>query len=360
LFLIDAVLTVVAVFQVQLAMQYEAVVTIVIQALDTAIILGLIWLRAGLLVIVASPVVSGCVGLIVAYLLVRRRFAISLSVEAGRVRQLLVDAAPVGLTTMIVVLYVKTDAVILGVLATSTDVGLFAAAYKPIEYALLALVLPINVLFPLLSRWHGLDGRLFRLVYWRGAAALLALTLPLVVVIFVATEPIVSTLYPSGFAPAAVPLRILALALPLMVLSAWQGFALLAGGHQRITVAYDSAALVLNVGLNLVLIPKLGYMGAALSALFTSLFVAVCAWTAATRRLDVRAEPDRRLIRVVLANTALALTLLVGSSVVPLWALVPLALGAYPVWLLLSGAVTRSEIALFIPVQRAAVPAAER
>jgi O-antigen/teichoic acid export membrane protein len=349
LFLVDAMLGLMAVFQVRLKMHYEALVTIAMQAVDTAVILALIQLQAGLLLLVASPVASGMVGIAIAFMLVRRRFPITLSLDITRLRQLLIDAAPIGLTTVIVVLYIKTDAVILGLLATPGDVGLFGAAYKPIEYVLLALMLPINVLFPLLSRWHHSDPRQFRILYWRGADALLGLTLPLVVLVLVAAEPIVLTLYAADFVAAALPLRILALALPLMVLSAWQGFALLAGGHQRITVAYDAAALVVNVLLNLILIPTLGYVGAALTAVLTSLFVAACAWTAAGRRLDVRGEPPLRLLPIVTANALLAVTLGLGATVLPLWAVVPLALIAYPLWLFLCRAVTRAEIELLLP-----------
>ncbi|HET7699867.1 MAG TPA: flippase [Candidatus Limnocylindria bacterium] len=359
LFLVDAVLSVVAVFQVRLAMHFEALVTIVIQAIDTAIILVLIQLQAGLLLLVASPVVSGIAGVAVAVILVRRRFPLALSIDRRRMRGMLMDALPIGITTMIVVLYIKTDAVILGLLATPTDVGLFGAAYKPIEYALLALMLPINVLFPLLSRWHGQERGLFRMLYWRGADALLALTLPIVVVVVVAAEPIVRTLYADSFAGAADPLRVLAMALPFMVLSAWQGFALLSGGHQRITMVYDAAALVLNVVCNLVLIPRLGYLGAAVTAVITSVFVAACAWSAAAVRLDVHGGEHMRLARVIAANGVLALTIVAGAQVAPLWLATPVALALYPVWLLVSGVVSRAELRLLSPARAGGVPAAE-
>ena len=354
LFLVESLLSVMAVFQVRLAMQYEAIVATAIQALDTAIILALISLKASLIVIVGSPVVSGAIGITIALALVRRRFPLAMRVDVARLRRLLIESAPVGLTTMIVVLYVKTDAVILGLLATPTDVGLFAAAYKPIEYALLALMLPINVLFPLLARWCGTDRRLFQLVYWRGADALLAFTLPIAVVVFVGAGPIVTALYAADFASSTTPLRLLALGLPLMVLSAWQGFALLAGGHQRVTVAYDAAALVVNVSANLVLIPAIGYMGATIAAFATSLFVAICAWTAAGLLLDVRGEAGLRLRSIVLANGALAVVLVGGSLVAPVWAALPVAMALYPFWLLVFGAVTRAEVVSLLPMRRTA------
>lgn len=359
LFLVDAVLSVVAVFQVRLAMHYEALVTTLIQIIDTVIILLLIQLNAGLLLLVSSPVVSGVAGVAVAVALMRRRFPLALSVDRGRMRRMLVDALPIGVTTMIVVLYIKTDAVILGLLATPVDVGLFGAAYKPIEYALLALMLPINVLFPLLSRWHGQERGLFRMLYWRGADALLALTLPIVVVVIIAAEPIVRTLYADGFAGAADPLRVLAIALPFMVLSAWQGFALLSGGHQRITMLYDAVALVLNVACNLILIPRLGYLGAAVTAVITSVFVAACAWSAAAMKLDVHGAERMRLARVVMANGVLAATIVAGAQVAPLWLVAPVALALYPAWLLATGVVSRAELRLLSPVRGARVPAVE-
>lgn len=354
LFLIEAVLSLAAVFQIRLAMQYEALVTIAIQVVDTAIILALIRMHASLIWLVAAPVISGVVGIALAVWLVRRRFPIQLSIDVSKLRQLLVDAAPVGLTTVIVVLYVKTDAVILGLLATPSDVGLFAAAYKPIEYALLALMLPINVLFPLLSRWSSTEPRLFRLLYWRGADALLALTLPVVVVAVLAAEPITVALYAPEFAAAATPLRLLACALPLMVLSAWQGFALLSGGHQRVTVAYDAVALLVNVAANLILIPRLGYLGAAFAALGTSVLVAACAWTFAARRLDVRGGTHLRLGRVLLANAVLAAMLVGGSALTSIWIALPVALLLYPCWLLAFGVVSRAEVGMLMPARRPA------
>lgn len=344
LFVTEAMLSVTAVFQMRLAMQYEALVSVVIQAVDTVLILSLIAAGAGLLVIVAAPVASGVVGVVVAYTLVRRRFATRLSVEISRLPRLLIEAAPVGLTLVLAVIYLRIDSVLLGLLATPQDVGLYGAAFKPIEYLLLASAVVINTLFPLLARWHRRDAERFATLYWRGTDVLLALALPIPIILFAFAEPIVATFYAPSFLPAALPLRLLGIGVVLMILSAWQGFTLLSAGRQRITVAYDLVGLALNLTLNFALIPRFGFVGAAIAALVTAAFVNISASLLTWRLLGVgRGGP--RLMPLLATNGVFA-GLILGASVagVPWWVGLLMASAAYPVLLVVCGVTNLDEL----------------
>ena len=107
-------------------------------------------------------------------------------------------------------------------------------------------------------------------------------------------------------------------------------------------------SLGVNVFLNLLLIPRLGYLGAAVASLATSIFIAGCAvW--AGRALMGLTPAFRRLLPVLLANAALALTLwlaLRGAS----W-LVAAGVGmlAYPFYLLVFKTATIDELRLIVP-----------
>lgn len=344
LFITEAMLSVTAVFQMRLAMQYEALVSVVIQAVDTALILVLISAGAGLFVIVAAPVASGLVGIAVAYTIARRRFLVRLSVELSRLPQLLIEAAPVGLTLVLAVIYLRIDSVLLGLLAGPHDVGLYGAAFKPIEYLLLASAIVINTLFPLLARWYRRDAERFASLYWRGTDVLLAFALPIPIILIAFAEPIVATFYAPSFLPAALPLRLLGIALVLMILSAWQGFALLAAGRQRVTVAYDVVGLALNLTLNFVLIPRFGYVGAAIAALGTAAFVNVAASLLTWRLLPVhRGGP--RLVPLVATNGLFAV-LLVAAAIAgaPWWASLLASSAAYPLLLIACGVTNLDEL----------------
>jgi O-antigen/teichoic acid export membrane protein len=344
LFVTEAVLSVTAVFQVRLAMQYEALVMIVIQAVDTALILALIAAGAGLHWIVAAPVASGVVGVVFAYTIARRRFHARLTVDFSRLPRLLVEAAPVGLTLVLAVMYLRIDSVLLGLLATPQDVGLYGAAFKPVEYLLLASAVVINTLFPLLARWYRRDAERFAALYWRGTDVLLALALPIPILLLAFAEPIVATFYAPSFLPAALPLRLLGIAVVLMILSAWQGFALLSAGRQRVTVAYDIVGLVLNLVLNFALIPSYGFVGAAIAALITAVFVNVASSVLAWRLLDVR-HGGSRLLQLVSANVLFAVMILMTSATgVVWWTTLLVSSAAYPFFLIICGVTNLREL----------------
>ena len=112
--------------------------------------------------------------------------------------------------------------------------------------------------------------------------------------------------------------------------------------------AWHAGALVFNVGLNRVLIPLAGPMGAAVAALATSVLVAGSTMVFAARRLFVSLD-RRRALRLVVANSCLALVAFLGIVVGMPWpGAASAALIAYPLFLWLWRAARRDEIALVL------------
>jgi O-antigen/teichoic acid export membrane protein len=349
----DALLSIVAVFQFRLAMQYEALVSAGAQVIDSALIISLIWLHGGLWALVAAPVVSGVCGAGFAAWLARRNFPERPGFDRQLLGPMMRDALPVGLTLLLAVVYLKVDGVLLGVLATREDVGLYGAAQKPIEYLLAGSAVILVPLFPLLSRFCGSDPVAFRQVYRRGSQVILCLTLPIPVGLLFLGQPIVQTLYASAFSASAQPLVVLAAALVAMVYNVFQGFTLLAGNHQRVALLYDAAGLAVNLGLNIFLIPRMGYQGPAIAALVTSLFVLASASIATHRVMGVVFDP-LGLGRVVLANALFGLVLwLLVRAGLPWIAAGILASAIYPICLLLVRATSISEIQDLLATRRA-------
>jgi O-antigen/teichoic acid export membrane protein len=149
-------------------------------------------------------------------------------------------------------------------------------------------------------------------------------------------------------------LRILGLALVFMMVNIWQGFTLLSAGRQRVTLGYDTAGLVLNLGINVVLIAWLGYVGPAIAALVTSVFIVCCATIAVKRVLGVNIGigPMRG---VVLASAALGVGLGLLLQLGTPWPLAAvIASLSYPCWLLVFRVTTWAEIRSIIAARPAA------
>ena len=137
---VDAVLGIVLVcFQVHVVQQYEAVVRVSAEALETGLVLLLIGLQVGFLWLFAPPVAGLLLGLVLAVAFARRRF--SAAVAAGPPAGPLPGArgvAVLGPALLIGVLYLKLDTLILAALRPSRDVGIYGSAYQPVEYLFLA------------------------------------------------------------------------------------------------------------------------------------------------------------------------------------------------------------------------------
>jgi len=345
----DALLAIGAIFHVRIAAQYEAFVSTAAQLAETVAILGLIILQANLEQLIAAGVVARLASVLLAWAIARGRFGVVPRLDLSRLPAMLRESVPVGLTLLIAVAYLKLDGVLLGVMATPTDVGLYGAAYKLIEYPLLGLTVALSPLFPLLARWYLGDRPKFMMLHRAGLDALTAVTLPLAVLAVLVGEPLLSTMFPPEFLASAGALAVLSFTLVIIAHNGWQGFGLLAAGFQRATFFYDAVGLVVNVGLNLLLIARFGFMGAAWAALLTSLFIGVCSIVAAVRLMGVAAV-GARLVGTLAANGALAAVLWALLSAGLPWGVATIAaLASYPVWILVFRAVRMAELQSLLP-----------
>jgi O-antigen/teichoic acid export membrane protein len=130
-------------------------------------------------------------------------------------------------------------------------------------------------------------------------------------------EPIIRLLYGDRFAPAAGATRLLVVGAALMSLTVLGIFLLTAAGKQRYYPGIALLGLALNVGLNLVLIPKMSYDGAAVSTVVTSAVTVVLLWLVIERFMPVKGLlPIRPLATLVLLTSAVAA---VGQLAVDRW-----------------------------------------
>ena len=174
------------------------------------------------------------------------------------------QALPFGAFVVVLYLYSYADTVMLGVIRGDEETGLYNAAYRIYEgLANVGQVLQ-TVLTPRLSRHYAASrgaahGRLAR----GGLLAGGLLALPIAALGFVLAGPAVTLLFGSAYAAAGGVLQLLAagfvVVFPLCALHAVALSAGASGWLLRTAVI----GCVLNVGLNLVLIPRFGMHGAA-------------------------------------------------------------------------------------------------
>jgi O-antigen/teichoic acid export membrane protein len=186
---------------------------------------------------------------------------------------------PFALAFVITTLYFKIDVPILLSFRGLAEVGLYTFAYKPIESLLFVPVTIMNVAFPVLAVYHTESRERLHNATNRFFKALFGLGWPITVGT-VLLAPGINGLFDRShqFGPSAAALQVLGAGIFLMFVTNAFIAALNAMDRQVLFTWAALVSLVVNVGLNLFLIPAFGYLGAAWATNLTELALLVTGW----------------------------------------------------------------------------------
>jgi O-antigen/teichoic acid export membrane protein len=234
--------------------------------------------------------------------LVTRRYA-HIELRKGRSlwRPLIKVALPIGLAGTLVTVYYRIDSVLVFTIKGSDEAGIYGAAYRfldPVQF------LPISVMaavFPVLSALHSSDPDRVRRLVQRGGEYLLIGSLGILAATIALAGPLVDLLLGDGFERSATVLPILMLAFVFISLGYLGGYLTPIVGKQWRLVLYASVGVVVNIGLNLLLIPPHGAVGAAWATAATELVVNVLTLVTAFRALHFTPALGRAAMTVVAA-----------------------------------------------------------
>jgi O-antigen/teichoic acid export membrane protein len=231
-------------------------------------------------------------------------------------------AFPLGIIQLVGNIYSWIDSILLSLLRTSTELGFYSVAFNVINVLgsipsfLMQALIPslVNADLPEISR---LANRAVYVLFCIGA--------PLAVGGIVLRVDIISVLAGPRFLPAATALAILAGTIPVTFLQTALGYTSVSIDRYRPLLVVSVATLVLNIAINLILIPKFGASGAA-GALLASEIVSLVATYVVFRHLSgVRVRWMGLWRPIVAAAAVLVLLPLRGSlwsHLVPVMAVV--------------------------------------
>lgn len=247
-------------------------------------------------------------------------------------------SAPLAVAILAINVYYSADSILLGLLRTSTEVGYYAAAYKLVLPWLLIASIVGLLAMPRLAADLAENRDVLETVE-RLARLLFALGLSVAVAGTLLAESLVIAVFGPAYRPAIVPLVILIWSVVTVLANASFGFYMLARRDDRRYMWIAVAGAVLNLGLNVVLIPDFGMVGAGVATLAAEVLVlSSILW--ATRHVSLSTVPRAAAGAVVVAG-------LTGLAVLPIRdSLVAIATGtaAFAAALLLTKSVRLAEI----------------
>ncbi len=151
------------------------------------------------------------------------------------------------------------DSILIKQLIGVKDLAYYGLAYKVYGNLIQPAYFLINSVFPLLSGQTENKRKLF----WQTTGLMLLGALIVAPTIYFLSPLIVSVLAGSAFVESIKILRILLIAMVFAYIGHLVGFTLIAKGKQKLILIVGIISLIVNIGGNLVFIPKFGIVGAA-------------------------------------------------------------------------------------------------
>jgi O-antigen/teichoic acid export membrane protein len=214
---------------------------------------------------------------------------------AGRAlwRELARVGTVVGIAGIITTAYVRIDQILVFQLAGAREAGLYGAAYRILDQIQFLPVAAMTTLMPIISAVHKADVGRARRLFTISQEYLAMVSLPALAFTIAAAEPVMRLLFGPSFTAAAPALPILIGAFVVISASYPVDALVIVLGLQRRLAWYAAAALVVNVALNLALVPAYGFLAAAWATLATELVVFPLALRLVTRAMDLRFDVGR-------------------------------------------------------------------
>lgn len=297
--------------------------------LRVLVVVGLVVGDAGVVFLSVGYVAAGALGVAVyGGLLVRlmKERGLLSYLRPGRFeiawREILSFTIPLLTTDLVFAAINSTDAIMLGRFGTAEDIASLRAVL-PLARLNQVVLQAFGILYtPAASRLYARsDSAGIRDLYWSTATWVAVLSFPIFALTFGLARPLTVLLFSERYENAGVLLAVLSVGYYVQAALGPNGTTLGVYRRLRYLVVINLVALVANIGLNLLLIPPLGVLGAAIGTSAT--FVAHNLLKQAGLRLATGIGMfDRRYLRLYGTIAAAALALVITSVMLPTGALV--------------------------------------
>ena len=188
-------------------------------------------------------------------------------------KELLKESLPFALIGFFVVIYFRIDSIMLSYMKGDEIVGYYSASYRLIDS--LSSLIPIiiySVMFPVMSKYlNSLDDLKKVWIKAFNLSFIIGLITTIFVVVF--AKYIILIIYGSSYLPSIVVLKILIWAFFIICISSITSGLLNAINKQRLVTFGASIGAIINVILNLILIPRYSMEGAALATVVTEVLM---------------------------------------------------------------------------------------
>lgn len=322
-----------AVTRSQEKMQTEAGISVITNLAITVLGIGAIFFRATPLALMAGYTLGSLCGTAASYWLVRDSFKNPFKYfRKDLVRPIIMEGLPFGLMGMLGTLMLNIDTLMVGWLTAAGDaartLGIYAAAQRPVQVLYIIPAILGTAFFPALARLAGGDKDRFRKILENALSFSFLLAIPLVVGGLILGQKLILLLFGAEFISGTPTFMVLLFTLLVVFPGNFVANAVFAYDSQKSFLLYLASGLVVNVTLDLILIPPLGIFGSALATLAAQTLANLIIWRKLRSLQEFRIL--RHLPRMLAAGAGMGVAVFaLDLAGLPVLLTVALGAGAY-------------------------------
>jgi len=217
-----------------------------------------------------------------------------------------------------VLIFTYADTILIGLFMTEADVGIYRVAFQLTSVASFIVLAFHTVLFPRISKWHA-EKQIPMIEYslTKAFSYSLFLAIPVTAGGILLSEKLLYFLYGAAFETGAPILIILLFVQIANIFMYLQTMCLNAMDRPKISFYITVVSAILNIILNILLIPPFGIAGAAVASLVTMILNAVLAYAMLKSSIHIRVDKSV-VLNLGVSALIMSLALIAYVSIFPI------------------------------------------
>lgn len=324
---------------------------ILVDTLRFILVATILLLGYKLIGLAVAYLVSYVVALLFNYFILVRHFIPHWSgIDFSFARTMLKESIPFMVYGFFFLVYFKIDIFMLSFMKGNEEVGRYALSYRLIDSLMFIPAALMGAVFPALSQFSKSSIKNIKTGCEKALKYLSSLGIPLAVGITILAPQIIPLFYGKSYKTSVLALQILSWGLALIFINCICQVSLNATNKQRINVLVMFVGIIINVSLNLVLIPHFSIIGASIATVITELIITYLSFYFLVKyvcQLQVAAT----IYKPALASLFMGLLIFMLGKL-NIFFIVPLAIFIYTFFMWLLRYFDNTDIQLFLRVFR--------
>lgn len=263
-----------AIFQSDLRLDLITLFDVIGKITTVICILIFIFLKLNFYFIISTVLIGNSVALVLAISFLKKEEKLFIGFNRNIATTLLKMSIPVGITSFFSLLYFKIDTLLLSFFKDTSEVAYYGVSYKIFENILVLWGFYMASAYPILS--SKIDNlKEFNSFLRKNVKTAIFLSLCLVVIFYFSAPYIIKYLAGDEFLVSVNALKILLFSIPFFFINNIIYHVFILKNKPWILVKIFFISLIFNIILNVLIIPKCGFIGASATTLITEVSISM-------------------------------------------------------------------------------------